>query len=155
MAAAVFLFAFMVGTAALVRLAVAPAVQPSRGKAARQPIAVATLVPLPATPSPLPGDAPAKAAETPPSVVAPVAPPAATAPAAAPAGPPPPSAKELAFADLNLQSIFYSQHNPSAVISGRRVRPRDQLPAGATVVAISPSSVTLEFENERKVLALK
>jgi hypothetical protein len=42
-----------------------------------------------------------------------------------------------------------------AVISGTRVRPRDKLPAGATVVEIGPSSVTLEFENERKVLALK
>ena len=158
MAAAVFLVAFLLGTAALVRLAVGPAVQPSRGKAANRPVAaaaparitVATLVPLPAAPSPLPGDAPANAAETLPSVVAPAAP-----PAAAPAAPPPPSAKELAFADLNLQSIFYSKTNPCAVISGRRVRPRDQLPAGAVVVAISPSAVTLEFENERKILALK
>jgi hypothetical protein len=75
--------------------------------------------------------------------------------AAAATAPPPPSAKELAFAELRLQSIFYSQSNPSAVISGKRVRPRDRLPAGATVLAISPSSVTLEFENERKILALK
>jgi hypothetical protein len=35
------------------------------------------------------------------------------------------------------------------------VRPKDRLPAGAVVVAIGPSSVTLEFENERKTLALK
>jgi hypothetical protein len=56
---------------------------------------------------------------------------------------------------LQLQSIFYSQSNPTAVISGTRVRPRDRLPAGATVVEIGPSSVTLEFENERKILALR
>jgi len=38
---------------------------------------------------------------------------------------------------------------------GTWVHPRDRLPAGATVVEIGPSSVTLEFESERKVLALK
>jgi hypothetical protein len=77
------------------------------------------------------------------------------APDAGPAAPPSPSARDLAFAELKLQSIFYSQSNPSAVISGKRVRPRDRLSAGATVVAIGPSSVTLEFDNERKILALK
>ncbi len=73
----------------------------------------------------------------------------------APPPPPPPSAKELAFAKLQLQSILYSPTTATAVISGTRVRSGDKLPAGATVVEIGPSSVTLEFENERKILALK
>jgi HD-like signal output (HDOD) protein/CheY-like chemotaxis protein len=79
----------------------------------------------------------------------------APAPAPPPAAPPPPTAKELAFAELQLESIFFSKSNPTAVISGTWVRPRDRLPAGATVVEIGPSSVTVEFENERKILALK
>ena len=168
MGLAVFLFSFLLGTEALVRLALAPAVQASRAAAANQPAAVAALA---ARPSALPGATPVKTAETPPPIRNPqsairnsVEPPANAAEKPAPvqgplapppAAPPPPSAKDLAFAELHLQTIFYSQSNPSAVISGRRVRPRDRLPAGAVVVAISPSSVTLEFDNERKVLALK
>jgi hypothetical protein len=86
------------------------------------------------------------ASNTPPSA-SPAAAPAPTAPA--------PTAKDLAFAELQLESIFFSKRDPTAVISGTWVRPRDRLPAGATVVEIGPSSVTLEFDNERKVLALK
>jgi HD-like signal output (HDOD) protein len=153
MAVAVFLFAFLLGTEALVRMTVPPAVQPIRRRAATRPAAVALLAPLPAIPSALPGDPPAIATETAPPMVAPAAP--AATPVSAPAAPLPPSAEDLAFAGLQLQSIFYSQSDPSAVISGRQVRPRDRLPAGAMVVAINPVSVTLEFENERKVLALK
>ena len=102
-------------------------------------------------PAALPVEPPAKTAPTPPSRRrARSAPPPPRR-----AAPPPPSAKELAFAELRLQSIFYSQRNPTAIINGRQVRPQDTLPAGAKVVAIGPSSVTIEFEKERKTLALK
>jgi len=142
-----FLLTFLLGTQALIRLALAPASPPVTAK---RPVTVVAVAPPHPAPAPLPAAPPAKAAETPPPPAAPVA-----ALDAAPAAPAPPSAKDLAFAELRLQSIFYSQSNPSAVISGKRVRPRDRLPAGALVVAIGPSSVTLEFDNERKVLALK
>ena len=148
----VFLLAFYVGSQALLRLALAPAAKPSRRMDTVQPVTVAAIVPTP--------PAPATPPASPQVPAGPLAPAAAAvepvpAPAGAPAAPPPPSAKELAFAKLQLQSIFYSQNNPSAIISGTRVRPRERLPDGAVVVAISPSSVTLEFDNERKVLALK
>jgi hypothetical protein len=57
--------------------------------------------------------------------------------------------------EWQIESIYFSKGNPSAVINGTWVHPRDRLPAGATAVEIGPSSVTLEFESERKVLALK
>jgi HD-like signal output (HDOD) protein/CheY-like chemotaxis protein len=147
-----FILTFWLGAQTLVRMVLAPAAPPDRAMAAKRPLpapapAVVAVAPPASTPVPLPVQPPAKAVETPAPAAAPVA--------AAATAPPPPSAKELAFAELRLQSIFYSQSNPSAVISGKRVRPRDRLPAGATVLAISPSSVTLEFENERKILALK
>jgi hypothetical protein len=150
MAVVLFLLTFWLGTLALVRLALAPAVPPNRQIAANPPITVAAMTPPPRAAAPLPAGAPAKAADTSPPAAAPTAPPDAV-----PAAPPPPSAKDLAFAELQLQSIFYSQSNPSAIISGRQVRPRDRLPAGAVVVAIGPSTVTLEFENERRVLGLE
>jgi len=65
------------------------------------------------------------------------------------------SATDLAFAELRLQSIFFSPGHPSAVISGRAVRPNDWLPDGAMVVDIGPSSVVLQFDSERRTLALK
>ena len=132
-----FLIAFLLCGQAFLRMALPPVairnpkVSPEKAAAAKPPVPVATVTPAAA-------------------VSAPVA-----APAAEPAAPPPPSARELAFTELHLQSIFYSRSNSSAVISGRRVRPNDRLPAGAVVVAIGPSSVTLEFDNERKTLALK
>jgi hypothetical protein len=164
MAVILLLIAFLLATEALMRVTVASAVESNRGKAASQPIPVVAIAPpaspaAPAAAAPIrnpqseirnTAEPPAAAPETPafvgPPVVEPVAPPAA---------PPPPSPKERAFAQLQLQSIFYSQSNPSAVISGTRVRPLDRLPAGAVVVEIGPASVTLEFDNERKVLALR
>jgi HD-like signal output (HDOD) protein/CheY-like chemotaxis protein len=155
-AVVVFLTAFLVGGQILMRLAVASAVKSDRVTAANKPITVAAPLPAPApTPPPEtsppirnnpPGEPLAAAPETSNSV----APPAET-----PAAPPPPTAKELAFANLQLQSIFYSQNNPSAVISGTRVHPQDRLPGGAVVMEIGPSSVTLEYDNEHKVLAPK
>ena len=145
-----FLLTFILCIQALIRLAVTPAVPPDQAMTTKRPVTVVAVARPPSAPAPLPAAPPVKVAETPPPATAPVA-----APDAGPAAPPSPSARDLAFAELKLQSIFYSQSNPSAVISGKRVRPRDRLSAGATVVAIGPSSVTLEFDNERKILALK
>ena len=130
------------------RLTLASAVQPDRATATNRPILIASVPPPAATPVALPVEPPAKTAPTPPLAAAP-------APAPAPPAPPLPSAKDLAFAELRLQSIFYSKRNPSAIINGLQVRPQDTLPAGARVVAIGPSSVILEFEKERKTLALE
>jgi HD-like signal output (HDOD) protein len=180
MAVAVFLFTFLLGTEALMRMTLAPP-PPTRATPAKPTATVAAATAVPATPTAPakpPEASPAKAeepagrvpvvsatsakAETAPAPAAPAAAPL-TLPAIAsmlPPSPPPaapaaPTAKDLAFAELQLQSIFYSKGNPSAVISGRRVRPQERLPAGAVVVAITPTSVTLEFESEPKVLALK
>ncbi len=147
--AALFLITFVLCGQAFLRRALAPAIPAEKAPAAKPPVSVATVAPPASAPALLPAPLPAKETAAPSPAAAPVAAPAA------PAAPPPPSAKELAFAELHLQSIFYSRGNPSAVISGRRVQPNDRLPAGAVVVAIGPSSVTLEFDNERKILALK
>jgi HD-like signal output (HDOD) protein len=149
MGAAVLLMCFWFVGQALMRRVLepvfAPAGQITQNPAAVAPPAISRPVVLPGKPAGEPVEAPASS-----SALLASNNPAPEAPAT-----PAPTAKELAFAELQLESIFFSKQNPSAVISGTWVRPRDRLPAGATVVAIGPSSVTLEFENERKVLALK
>lgn len=65
-----------------------------------------------------------------------------------------PAVKKPGFNELKLQGILYSTSNPSAIISGTTVRLNDRV-AGALVVAITPRSVTLEYQGERKTLALK
>ncbi len=62
--------------------------------------------------------------------------------------------KELAVSDFKLQGIFYSADQPSAIINGRMVHPNDRL-SGARIVQISPSTVTFEYQNQRKTLVLK
>jgi len=78
---------------------------------------------------------------------------AATSPASAAsqvkAGP-----RELSVSDFKLQGIFYSADQPSAIINGRMVHPNDRL-SGARIVQISPSTVTFEYQNQRKTLVLK
>ena len=78
---------------------------------------------------------------------------AATSPASATsqvkAGP-----RELSVSDFKLQGIFYSADQPSAIINGRMVHPNDRL-SGARIVQISPSTVTFEYQNQRKTLVLK
>jgi hypothetical protein len=63
-------------------------------------------------------------------------------------------AKELSVSDFKLQGIFYSADQPSAIINGRMGHPNDRL-SGARIVQISPSTVTFEFQNQRKTLVLK
>jgi len=69
-----------------------------------------------------------------------------------PAGKPVP--QELTFSNLKLQGIFYSAAHPTAILNGKMVQPQDRI-AGALVVNIGPSSVTLEYLNQRKTLILK
>ena len=149
--AAAFLLLFWIGTDALLRRALEPSTETVAQATPNPPVAAAPAALPQNTPA---GKPPEKEAEkpAPPAAIVVAAAPAASA---APAAPPPPSAKELAFAELQLQSIFFARGNSSAVISGYRVRARDRLPAGALVVDIGPASVTLEFDNERKTLALK
>jgi putative nucleotidyltransferase with HDIG domain len=138
---AAFAALFWLGAAALVRRAVEPAaVQPAR-------IAQANIPPVNTIPNPAPAPAPPAADVVQPAAAVPA--PAVTAAA------PPPTAKDQAFAELQVQSIFYARGNSIAVINGQTVRAHDQLPDGAQVVEIGPSSVTVQFEDERKTLALK
>jgi HD-like signal output (HDOD) protein len=62
--------------------------------------------------------------------------------------------QQLLFSDLKLQGIFYSIAHPTAILNGKMVHPKDHL-AGAEIVAIGPSSVTLEYQNQRRILVLK
>ena len=64
------------------------------------------------------------------------------------------TAKEPAFADLQLQGVFYLPNNASAIISGKMVRQNEEV-SGARVLEITPTSVTLEYQNQRKTLRLK
>jgi putative nucleotidyltransferase with HDIG domain len=156
-----FVAAFTLCVESFLRTALAPPA-PAVQTAARKAVATVSVPPArpPSTPGPV-AAVPVAAKPAPEAAPAPavtnskIAAMIAPAPATVPAAPAPRSAKDMAFDDLQLQSIFYSQSAPSAVINGRLVRPKDRLPAGAVVVAIGPSSVTLEFENERKVMALK
>lgn len=62
--------------------------------------------------------------------------------------------QQLTFADLKLQGIFFSKSHPTAILSGKMVHPKDHL-AGALVVDIGPSSVTLQYQDQLKTLVLK
>ncbi len=64
------------------------------------------------------------------------------------------SAEDLAFNDLKLQGIFYSADNPSAIINGKLKRVSERV-ADFRVLDISPTSVTLEYQNHRRILSLR
>jgi putative nucleotidyltransferase with HDIG domain len=154
MSSAVVILLGWVGTQALVNHAAEPSPEPPPPIATAPPV-----IPKTAPPAPAQSDLQPVVAEPvakPAAIPAPV--PSNQAPVAAAINPPPapkPSAKDLAFAELHLQSIFYSANHPSAVISGQAVQTNDRLPAGAVVVEIRPSSVVLQFQQERRTLALK
>jgi len=57
------------------------------------------------------------------------------------------------FPVLKVQGIFFRAKNPAAVINTKTVFIGDQV-ANAKVVAITPDSVTVEFNGNRKVLTL-
>jgi HD-like signal output (HDOD) protein len=66
---------------------------------------------------------------------------------------PPPAAPKTGFDRLKLQAIFSSQH-PSALINGKLVGLNEEV-AQCRVLDISSSSVTLEYQNQRKTLTLR
>jgi len=89
--------------------------------------------------------------ETKPAVARPtnVAPVAAVQPPQAP----PPAPAKTAFDGLKLQAIFFSSQHPAALISGQLASVNQEV-AGCRVLYISPSSVTLAYQQERKALTL-
>jgi hypothetical protein len=60
----------------------------------------------------------------------------------------------MGFADLKLQGIFYSASHPSAIINGQRVEPNQRL-GGVTVLGITSSTVTVEYQNKKRTLILE
>jgi HD-like signal output (HDOD) protein len=78
--------------------------------------------------------------------VQPVPPPATNALASAP--------PKTALDKLKLQGIFYNTQHPSAMINGQVASVDDEV-AKCRILEISPSSVTLEYLNERKTLTLR
>jgi putative nucleotidyltransferase with HDIG domain len=103
-------------------------------------------------PPPVKQDIAAVAAPVAPANVAPVLavqPPPAPAPAAVP----PPAPEKTAFDLLKLEAIFFSSQHPSALISGKLACVNQEV-AECRVLDISPSSVTLGYQDQRKILTL-
>ena len=99
---------------------------------------------------------PVSAKILPPMKPAAALPPAAEPPPAAeiasvPAGAVHPSMPDPDFDHLKLQGIFFSARNPSAIINGRLTRVNEVVDA-YRICEIGPSSVTVEFESQRKTL---
>jgi HD-like signal output (HDOD) protein/ActR/RegA family two-component response regulator len=139
---------FWLGTQALIQRALEPTVEPARLAAVASPSVVPesfNKTTPPAAPEPPPAAKPAE-----PPAVAP-----ATVASADPAPVPKQAAIDQVLEALQLQSIFFSAAHPTAVISGQAVHPNDSLRDGTTVVSISPSSVVLELDNERRTLYLR
>jgi HD-like signal output (HDOD) protein/CheY-like chemotaxis protein len=151
--------------------ATAPAVVPAAVKIAPSnavptpAIVAAAVVPPPAV-TPKPVATPQLVAKTPTPVSTPK-PVASTQPAGpatpkseqlakidASTQPPQISAEDSAFKGLRLQGIFYSADHPSAIINGEMARVNQQV-AMFHVLEINRDSVTLEYQNQRKVLYLR
>ena len=90
--------------------------------------------------------APAKTVET----SAPVAAPIYLAPS--PARPTDPA--KAALDALKLQAIFFTSHHPSALINGKMAVVNQEI-ADCRVLDISPSTVTLGYQDHRRVLTLR
>jgi putative nucleotidyltransferase with HDIG domain len=108
-----------------VKYEVASAVPPAKALEAKKP--------TPAPPIPLA-----------PVMSGPPAPPAVQAPAPV----------KTALDRLKLEAIFYSPQHPSALISGQ-LAGVNQFVANCRVTDIGPSSVTLEYHNQRKTLVIQ
>jgi HD-like signal output (HDOD) protein len=67
---------------------------------------------------------------------------------------PAPAAAKKGIDDLKLQAILFSTQHPSALISGKLVG-LNELVAECRVLDISPSSVTLEYQHQRRTLTLR
>jgi hypothetical protein len=95
----------------------------------------------------------AEPAPVPPTHAAPVVapqPPSVPVPAPAPLSAP----AKTALDRLTLQAIFYSSQHPSALISGQ-LASVDQEVAQCRVLDISPSSVTMEYQHQRRTLTIR
>ncbi len=75
-------------------------------------------------------------------------------PAPSPAAAPPPAPAKTAFDLLKLEAIFFSSQHPSALINGRLAVVNQEV-ADCRVLDISPSSVTLGYQDQRKILTLR
>jgi hypothetical protein len=62
--------------------------------------------------------------------------------------------EEPGFPDLKLQGVFYRPADPSALINSKTVRRGDTV-QNARVIAISKSTVTVEWQGERRVLTMR
>jgi HD-like signal output (HDOD) protein len=67
---------------------------------------------------------------------------------------PAPVVAKTGFDGLKLQAIFFSADHPSALISGKLTGLNDEV-AECRVLDISPSSVTFEYQHQRKTLTLR
>ncbi len=67
---------------------------------------------------------------------------------------PPPAPPKTGIDKLKLQAIFYSADHPAALISGKLVGLNEQV-AECTVLDISKTSVTLEYQHQPKTLTLR
>jgi putative nucleotidyltransferase with HDIG domain len=104
----------------------------------------------PAQALPTPKPAPSPASHVAPEVAAQPTPSAAPAPA-----PIAQQAKAKTGLDrLKLEAIFFSPQHPSALINGQ-LTGVNELVADCRVLDIGPSSVTLEYQNQRKTLVIR
>jgi hypothetical protein len=104
-------------------------------------------------PPPVKQDIVAVAAPVAPANVAPVLA-AQPPPVPVPAAPLPPAPAKTAFDLLKLEAIFFTSQHPSALISGRLAGLNQEV-ADCRVLDISPSSVTLGYQDQRKILTLR
>jgi HD-like signal output (HDOD) protein len=65
-----------------------------------------------------------------------------------------PAPARTGFDRLKLQGIFFTAEHPAALISGQ-LASVDQEVAGCRVLSISPSSVIVEYQHQRKTLTLR
>jgi putative nucleotidyltransferase with HDIG domain len=77
-----------------------------------------------------------------------------TAPAATPAPTAAPAPVKTALEKLELQAIFYSADHPSALISGTLASVNEEV-SKCRILDISPSSVTLEYQDHRRTIKLR
>lgn len=57
------------------------------------------------------------------------------------------------FPDLKLNGIFYQKTKPSAIINGKTVYIGEEI-NGVKVISIEPESVTVQFEDEKRILKM-
>jgi HD-like signal output (HDOD) protein len=93
------------------------------------------------------------------NALAPSAPPSATPPTNQTPAPMSPEVlrippKVLTVADLRLQGVICSSDNPSAILNGRMIFVGEWI-AGARLIEVGRTNVTLEYQNQRKTLTLK